>query len=97
MKRVLVTGAAGYGTCKHALQGMRSVFCRQAGISEAWGRIFLTYGPPEEPRLLVADTTQLEQEVGRTSRFDRASGLEQTIQRWQVRSGGEAAKAAVVV
>jgi len=58
-----------YGTCKHALQEMQSAFCRQAGIGEAWGRVFLTYGPREHPSRLVASviTSLLKCEPARCS------------------------------
>lgn len=50
----VLSPATTYGICKHAMQLMQSEFCKQAGISQAWGRIFLTYGPREDPRRLVA-------------------------------------------
>lgn len=43
-----------YGTCKHSLQTMLSSYAEQAGLSAAWGRIFLVYGPGEHPDRLVA-------------------------------------------
>ena len=43
-----------YGTCKHALQTMLSIFTRQTGLSGAWGRIFFLYGPHEHPDRLVS-------------------------------------------
>jgi nucleoside-diphosphate-sugar epimerase len=43
-----------YGTCKHALQLMTSVWTQQNDISSAWGRVFFTYGPHEYSERLVA-------------------------------------------
>ncbi len=43
-----------YGTCKYALHSLFGAFCRQTGLSGAWGRIFLLYGPHEHPARLVA-------------------------------------------
>ena len=43
-----------YGACKHALQIMVDAFCRQTGLSHAWGRIFFLYGPHEHPDRLVS-------------------------------------------
>jgi nucleoside-diphosphate-sugar epimerase len=43
-----------YGTCKHSLQVMMTAFSEQAGLSEAWGRIFFLYGPREHPDRLVS-------------------------------------------
>jgi nucleoside-diphosphate-sugar epimerase len=43
-----------YGVCKCAFQAMQTAFCRQAGISSAWGRIFFLYGPHEHPKRLVS-------------------------------------------
>ena len=43
-----------YGSSKHALGLILSAFAPQAGISAAWGRVFLTYGPHEAPGRLVA-------------------------------------------
>jgi len=42
-----------YGICKNALQQMFMGFCRQNGMSGAWGRVFLLYGPYENPARLV--------------------------------------------
>ena len=46
--------ATAYGTCKNALQAMQSAYGKQAGLSQAWGRIFLLYGPREHPNRLVS-------------------------------------------
>lgn len=43
-----------YGTYKHALQLMLDSWCKQAGLSGAWGRVFSLYGPGENPQRLVA-------------------------------------------
>jgi nucleoside-diphosphate-sugar epimerase len=43
-----------YGTCKHSLQIMTSVFSEQVGLSQAWGRIFFLYGPREHPNRLIS-------------------------------------------
>jgi nucleoside-diphosphate-sugar epimerase len=43
-----------YGACKYALSVMQSALCRQAGVSQAWPRIFLLYGPGEPERKLVS-------------------------------------------
>jgi nucleoside-diphosphate-sugar epimerase len=43
-----------YGACKHALQVMVDAFCKQTGLSYAWGRIFFLYGPYEHPDRLVS-------------------------------------------
>ena len=43
-----------YGACKHALQVMVDAFCKQTGLSYAWGRIFFLYGPHEHPDRLVS-------------------------------------------
>lgn len=183
--RTALAPATVYGACKHALQQMQGAFCRQAGISEAWGRIFLTYGPrerprrlvaaminallkrepalcthgrqvrdllhvqdvaeafvallesdaegpvniasgkpttladvahtiadmlagrdlihlgalpapPDEPPLLLADTTRLDQEVGWTPRFDLATGLEQTIHWWHTQHYRDGANSAAL-
>ena len=42
-----------YGKCKHALQVMFDAFCKQTGISGAWGRIFFLYGPYEHQDKLI--------------------------------------------
>ena len=36
-----------YGAAKHALGVMQQAWCRQSGLSQAWGRIFHLYGPGE--------------------------------------------------
>jgi nucleoside-diphosphate-sugar epimerase len=53
-QRTPLVPATIYGTCKNALKSLQSAFCRQAGISQAWGRIFFLYGPREHPNRLVA-------------------------------------------
>jgi len=43
-----------YGACKHSLQAMVTSFAEHTGLSAAWGRIFLLYGPHEHPGRLVS-------------------------------------------
>ena len=43
-----------YGVCKNSFRSMSEQFFMQAGISNAWGRIFLLYGPHECSARLVA-------------------------------------------
>lgn len=43
-----------YGACKFAVQQAGSAYARQTGMSLAWGRIFLLYGPYEPPGRLVS-------------------------------------------
>ena len=43
-----------YGACKHALHIAVESFARQSGLSAAWGRVFLLYGPHEDPRRLIS-------------------------------------------
>lgn len=46
--------ATPYGAAKHALQRKLAALCaRQPGLSSAWGRIFLLYGPHEHRDRLV--------------------------------------------
>ncbi|MDP3229862.1 MAG: NAD(P)-dependent oxidoreductase [Acidovorax sp.] len=54
-----------YGTYKHALQLMLHSWCKQSGLSGAWGRVFSLYGPGENPQRLVASviTALLKREV----------------------------------
>jgi nucleoside-diphosphate-sugar epimerase len=47
-----------YGECKNALQGMLAAFAREAGLSSAWGRVFLLYGPGEHPSKLVGSVVK---------------------------------------
>lgn len=42
-----------YGACKHALQAMLNAYSEETGLSSAWGRIFLTYGPHENSERLA--------------------------------------------
>lgn len=46
--------ATPYGAAKHAFQVVLSSFAPTLGISAAWGRIFVPYGPHEHPERLVA-------------------------------------------
>lgn len=43
-----------YGVSKNALRQIVETYARSAGLSLAWGRIFFTYGPGEQPTRLVA-------------------------------------------
>jgi nucleoside-diphosphate-sugar epimerase len=43
-----------YGACKHALHEVVEAYGRATGMSSAWGRIFLLYGPHEPPGRLVS-------------------------------------------
>ena len=49
------TPATLYGTAKHALHGLLGAAAAPDGVSLAWGRIFLLYGPGEKPGRLVGD------------------------------------------
>ncbi len=42
-----------YGVCKHATRLVCEAYAREVGLSLAWGRIFLLYGPGEDERRLV--------------------------------------------
>ncbi|HEV7527522.1 MAG TPA: NAD(P)-dependent oxidoreductase [Solirubrobacteraceae bacterium] len=42
-----------YGACKHATRVVADAYAREAGLSLAWGRVFLLYGPGEDQRRLV--------------------------------------------
>jgi nucleoside-diphosphate-sugar epimerase len=48
---------------------MQSALCRQAGVSQAWARIFLLYGPGEPERKLVSSviTSLLKGETAATT------------------------------
>jgi len=58
-----------YGASKHALRVALEAYCREAGVSMSWGRIFHTYGPHEQPVRLVASVigSLLRGEVARCS------------------------------
>jgi nucleoside-diphosphate-sugar epimerase len=43
-----------YGTCKHATQTVLTAYSGQFGLSSAWGRVFVPYGPHEHPARLVS-------------------------------------------
>jgi nucleoside-diphosphate-sugar epimerase len=47
-----------YGTCKHATRLVAEAFAREAGLSVAWGRVFLLYGPGEDERRLLPDVAR---------------------------------------
>lgn len=42
-----------YGMCKHSTRAVLEAFAAQSGLSAAWGRVFLLYGPHENPQRLV--------------------------------------------
>lgn len=42
-----------YGVCKNSTRAMLEAFADQSGLSSAWGRVFLVYGPHEHPDRLV--------------------------------------------
>ena len=42
-----------YGASKNGLRSIVESFCAQTGLSHAWGRIFLLYGPGESPQRLI--------------------------------------------
>jgi nucleoside-diphosphate-sugar epimerase len=42
-----------YGAAKHATRIAGEAYARQEGVSFAWGRVFLLYGPGEDERRLV--------------------------------------------
>jgi nucleoside-diphosphate-sugar epimerase len=43
-----------YGACKLSLQVVLEAYCRQFGLTSAWGRVFFLYGPNEPPEKFVA-------------------------------------------
>jgi nucleoside-diphosphate-sugar epimerase len=43
-----------YGAAKHGLRTVVEAYAREAGLSAAWGRLFLLYGPHEPPGRLVS-------------------------------------------
>jgi nucleoside-diphosphate-sugar epimerase len=43
-----------YGTSKNALRQVLESYAAACGLSTAWGRIFFTYGPGEQPTRVVA-------------------------------------------
>jgi nucleoside-diphosphate-sugar epimerase len=47
-----------YGMCKHATRLVAEAYAREAGLSLAWGRVFLLYGPGEDERRLVAQVAR---------------------------------------
>jgi nucleoside-diphosphate-sugar epimerase len=46
--------ATPYGVCKDALRQVLQSYADQFGVSSAWGRVFLLYGPDEAPSRLVS-------------------------------------------
>ena len=76
-----------YGACKYALSVMQSALCRQAGVSHAWPRIFLLYGPGEPERKLVSSviTSLLKGKTAATTHGDRFGifcTLKMSRERW---------------
>jgi len=49
-----VVPATLYGQCKQSLGSFLDSFSRDTGLSSAWGRIFMLYGPHEHPARLVS-------------------------------------------
>jgi nucleoside-diphosphate-sugar epimerase len=47
-----------YGACKHATHVAGSAVAEQLGVSFAWGRVFLLYGPGEPPGRLVSSVAR---------------------------------------
>jgi nucleoside-diphosphate-sugar epimerase len=47
-----------YGCCKASLGAMLLAWAKEAGLSAAWGRLFLLYGPHEDPRRFVPSVIQ---------------------------------------
>ncbi len=47
-----------YGASKNALREVVEAYCRSTGMSSAWGRIFFTFGPGEQPTRVIAAVAQ---------------------------------------
>ena len=47
-----------YGASKHGLHVILERYLAQTGVSFAWGRLFLLYGPDEHPNRLIASITR---------------------------------------
>ncbi|MGW8227260.1 MAG: NAD-dependent epimerase/dehydratase family protein [Gammaproteobacteria bacterium] len=43
-----------YGQCKNSLHSLQQSYCREVGLSCAWGRVFYLYGPHEPQQRLVS-------------------------------------------
>ena len=43
-----------YGECKNSLQSLQQSYCKEVGLSCAWGRVFYLYGPHEPRQKLVS-------------------------------------------
>ncbi len=56
-----------YGACKAALYQIMQAYTKEVGLSSAWGRIFMLYGPHEYPTRLVPGIIQslMRQEVAK--------------------------------
>lgn len=44
-----------YGQCKNFLRGIAELYCKNNGVSLAWGRVFSAFGHERDPRRLTAD------------------------------------------
>jgi len=53
-ERTPLTPASLYGVSKNALRALVEEYARAAGLSAAWGRIFFTFGPGEQPTRVIA-------------------------------------------
>jgi nucleoside-diphosphate-sugar epimerase len=53
-ERTPLTPASLYGVSKNALRAILEEYARAAGLSAAWGRIFFTFGPGEQPTRVIA-------------------------------------------
>lgn len=49
-----LASATTYGVCKNALRELLDALAMRTGVSSAWGRVFLLYGPREHPNRLVS-------------------------------------------
>lgn len=47
-----------YGACKHGFQVILERYAALSGVTSAWGRLFLLYGPHEHPNRLVPAVTR---------------------------------------
>jgi nucleoside-diphosphate-sugar epimerase len=47
-----------YGASKNALREIVEAYATSTGLSAAWGRVFFTYGPGEQPTRVIASVAQ---------------------------------------
>ncbi|MGI9111668.1 MAG: NAD-dependent epimerase/dehydratase family protein [Gaiellaceae bacterium] len=47
-----------YGACKSAFRQILEAYASTAGLNAAWGRIFFTFGPGEQPGRLIASVAR---------------------------------------